>query len=102
MNAIVSTYTSNGPYEMPTKGQFRVSSLKELILNVRASMEDNSYQIGVFDADGQCKGIWVDESEPFSDGEGGYLMSPPAYVLYRPGDMSAGMWNLHLRHFKQH
>lgn len=64
-------------------------------------MEDADYQIGVFDDDGECKGIWVDESEPEPDGEGDWRNSKPAYVLYRPGSMSAGMWNLHLRKFKR-
>lgn len=64
-------------------------------------MEDGDYQIGVFDDEGQCKGIWVDESEPIDDGEGGMTLSKPDYVLYRPGDISAGMWNLYLRKFKK-
>ena len=81
----VCNYNSNGPYFAPTQGQYHASRLKDLIFHVRMCMEDGDYQIGVFD----------------DDGEGGLWLSEPAYVLYRPGTMSAGMWNLHLRKFKR-
>lgn len=97
----VCNYTSNGPYFPPTQGRYQAASLKDMIMHVRLCMEDSDYQIGVFDNDGECKGIWVDESEPVSDGEGGMMLSEACYVLYRPGDMSAGMWNMHLRKFKR-
>jgi hypothetical protein len=64
-------------------------------------MEDNDDQIGVFDDDGNCKGVWIDEAEAISDGEGGYIREKPCYVLYRPGSVSKGMWNTFLRSFKK-
>jgi hypothetical protein len=100
MLCTIRTYDSNGPYFPPTQGVYQASSLKETIFHVRQSMEDGEYQIGLFDADGECKGIWVDEAEPESDGEGGWHNAKPFYVLYRPGSMSKAMWRMHLSKFK--
>lgn len=97
----VCNYNSNGPYFAPTQGQYHAARLKDIIFHVRTCMEDGDFQIGVFDDDGECKGIWIDESEPVSDGEGDFVLGKPDYVLYRPGTMSAGMWNMHLRKFKR-
>jgi hypothetical protein len=95
----VCNYDCNGPYFAATQGIFNASRLKDIISHVRLCMEDGDYQIGVFDNDGECKGLWVDESEPEPDGEGGWDVSKPYYRLYRPGEMSQGMWNMHLRKF---
>ena len=81
----VCNYNSNGPYFSPTQGQYHAARLKDIIFHVRTCMEDADYQIGVFD----------------DDGEGCMVLAKPDYVLYRPGSMSAGMWNLHLRKFKR-
>lgn len=97
----VCNYNSNGPYFSPTQGVFHASRLKDIIFHVRTCMEDCDYQIGVFDEDGECKGIWVDESEPEPDGEGDWAMPAPAYRLYRPGEMSNSLWNMHIRKFKR-
>lgn len=97
----VCNYNSNGPYFSPTQGQFHAARLKDIIFHVRQCMEDCDYQIGVFDDDGECKGIWVDESEPECDGEGDWRLPTPAYRLYRPGEMSNALWNLHVRKFKR-
>lgn len=64
-------------------------------------MEDSDYQIGLFDADGECKGIWVDEAEPEPDGEDGWLNPPAAYKLYRPGDVGKELWRLMISKFKR-
>ncbi len=64
-------------------------------------MEYGDYQMGVFDEDGQCKGIWVDEAEPMENEEGCKVLGPNCYVLYRPGSISKGLWNLHLSKFKK-
>jgi len=64
-------------------------------------MEDNEWEIGVFDDNGQCKGIWQDDAQAIPDGEGGMVLEKASYVLYRPGDMSAGLWNLSLSKFKR-
>jgi len=97
----VCNYNSNGPYFPPTQGCYQAARLKELIMHVRVCMEDGDYQIGIFDDAGECKGIWVDESEPEPDGEGGWSQNKPFYVLHRPGSMSKAMWKLHLSKFKR-
>ncbi len=101
MPCTIRTYDSNGPYFPPTQGVYQASSLKEMIFHIRQSMEDGEYQIGFFDADGECKGIWTDEAEPEPDGEGGWHHTKPFYVLHRPGSMSKAMWRLHLSKFKR-
>jgi hypothetical protein len=97
----VCNYNSNGPYFAPTQGCFQAASLTELIMHVRMCMDDGDYQIGIFDDDGECLGIWVDEAEPEPDGEGDWRYPKPFYVLHRPGTMSPAMWRLHLNKFKR-
>jgi hypothetical protein len=97
----IRNYDDNGPYFSPTQDIYQAANLQDVIFHVRQCMEDNDYQIGLFDADGQCKGMWLDEAEPEPDGEGGMMLGKPCYALYRPGQMSAGMWNLHLSKFKR-
>jgi hypothetical protein len=100
MLCTIRTFSSNGPYFPPTQGVYQASSLREMIFHIRQSMEDGEYQIGLFDADGECKGMWVDEAEPEPDGEGGWHNAKPFYVLHRPGTMSKAMWRMHLSKFK--
>jgi len=97
----VRTFTSNGYYFDATQEVYQAARLKDLISHVRQCMEDSEYQIGIFDGEGKCKGFWLDEAEPVSDGEGGMVLEKPAYVLYRPGDIPAGIWNVHLSKFKR-
>lgn len=97
----VRNYDSNGPYFAATNAIYQAASLRDLIFHTRLCMADGDYQIGVFDDNGECKGIWVDEAEPEPDGEDGWMTPAPAYTLYRPGDISAGMWNLMVSKFKR-
>jgi hypothetical protein len=97
----VRTFDSNGPYFPPTQGVYQASSLRDIIFHVRQAMEDGEYQIGVFDSDGKCKGMWTDEAEAIPDGEGGMTMEERSYALYRPGHMPAGIWNMHISKFKR-
>ena len=97
----VRTFTSNGYYFDATQGVYQAARLRDLISHVRQCMEDLEYQIGIFDDEGNCKGFWVDEAEAEDDGEGGLVLQKPAYVLYRPGDIPAGIWNVHLSKFKR-
>jgi hypothetical protein len=97
----VRTFTSNGYYFDPTQEIYQAARLKDLISHVRQCMEDSEHQIGIFDDNGHCKGFWVDEAEAVDDGEGGLMLEKPAYVLYRPGDVPAGIWNVHLSKFKR-
>ena len=94
----VRTFTSKGPYFPPTQDVYQARSLKELVFHVRQCMEDNDYLIGVFDDNGKCKGIWEDTTEAVPGPAGG---EKPDYVLYRPGDLSAGMWNLMVGKFRR-
>ena len=86
----VCNYSSNGPYFPPTQGCYQASSLKEILFHTRLCMEDGDYQIGIFNGEGECKGMWVDEGEEES-----------CYKLYRPGTMNKEMWRLHLSKFKK-
>lgn len=97
----VCNYSDNGPYWPATQGRYQAARLKDLIFHVRLCMEDNDYQIGIFDENGECKGMWLEESEPEPDGEGGMIQGKPCYTLYRPGSMSERMWHLHLSKFKK-
>ena len=97
----VCNYNDNGPYFSATQGQYQAARLKELLMHVRVCMEDADQAIGVFDDDSECIGMWLDEAEPVDDGEGGMVLGKPCYQLYRPGDLSAGLWNMHLRHFNR-
>jgi hypothetical protein len=97
----VRSYMHNGYYFSPTQCIYQAARLKDIISHVRQCMEDGEHQIGIFDSDGKCKGFWNDEAEPISDGEGGMVLEKPSYVLYRPGDMPAGIWNVHLSKFKR-
>jgi hypothetical protein len=97
----VRNYTHNGYYFPPTQSIYQAACLRDIIFHVRQCMEDNDYQIGIFDDNGHCKGFWVDEAEAISDGEGGMVLEKPSYVLYRAGKMPAGIWNVHLSKFKR-
>jgi hypothetical protein len=97
----IRSYSSNGPYFPATQGVYQAASLKDVLFHTRLCMEDNDFMIGLFDDNGKCKGIWEDTAEGIPDGEGGMTIEKPAYVLYRPGDLSAGMWNLMVSKFKR-
>ncbi len=99
--ATIRSYDSNGPYFPPTQGVYQANSLKDVLFHIRQCIDDGEYQIGLFDDAGKCKGIWQDEGESEPDGEGGWTYAPKAYVLYRPGSMSEGMWQLCLSKFKR-
>ena len=97
----VRSFNNNGPYFPATRDIYQAASLKDFIFHVRQCMEDNEYQIGLFDDNGQCKGMWVDETDVISDGKGGMMLGKSCYTLYRPGDISTSLWNLHLSKFKK-
>jgi hypothetical protein len=97
----VRSFNDNGPYFPPTQGIYQASSLREVLFHVRLCMEDNEQQIGIFDANGQCKGMWLDEAEPSPDGEGGMTMGKASYVLYRPGELGEWTWNNCLKKMKK-
>jgi len=96
----IRTFTKNGRHFPPTQGVYQVAYLRDALFHARQCMEDNEQWIGLFDSEGQCKGIWLDEARPMDDGEGGMTLGAPAYVLYRPGDLPAGLWNNYVANFK--
>lgn len=81
----VKTLKDHGPYFGCLRGNYQVTSLKELIFHVRLAMEDSEDLIGVWHED-YCIGIWEDEAEPEPDGEEGWQLPPACYVLHRPGE----------------
>lgn len=80
----IRTYTNYGPFG-PIKGCYQASSLKEVLFHTRLAMEDGEHLIGAFNEDGQCYGIWEEDSEPEPDGEGGFFLPRGRYELQRPG-----------------
>lgn len=95
----IRCYNDNGPYFPPTEGIYQAASLKDVLFHVRMCMDSGDQQIGLFDANGECKGMWLDEAEPEPDGEGGMTMGRACYVLHRRGSMSERMWQLYMKHF---
>ena len=90
----ISCFQGGGPYFPPTVGLYQAASLSQLLFHTRLAMEDGEYLIGIFDDNGQCKGIWEDCAEAVPDGEGGMILEKPSYLLHRPHDTAPGMWNL--------
>jgi len=97
----VRSYTQNGPYFPPTQGIYQAASLRDLIFHVKQCMADSEEMIGLFDGEGECKGIWIDDAGPVDDGEGGMTLGMPMYVLHRPGDLPAGLWSAYVDNFKK-
>lgn len=80
----VRSYKDWGPYFSAEKGNYQCSCLRDVVFHARLAMEEGADYIGLFDADGSCKGIWQNDAEPEPDGEGGLLMPRASYVLRRP------------------
>lgn len=93
MITTIRTFTDNGPYFSDTSGSYQAASIKEVLFHVRLAMEDNEDVIGVFDADGNCKGIWQREVEGHVDSAGDTIVDHDAYALMRPTTKSQWMWN---------
>jgi hypothetical protein len=81
----VCTYSANGPYFPPAIMRYQAASLKDLLMHVGMAKEDGEDVIAVFDGEGRCKGVWENDAEPVSDGEGGWGWPAPAYRLLREG-----------------
>ena len=66
----VSTYKDEGPYYAASRTVLRVRDLTDLIFNVREAMEEAVDYIGVFDENGECKGVWSREGDvEYGEGE---------------------------------
>ena len=80
----VRTYQDNGPFFPPTKGCYQAASISDVLRHCRLAMADGEHVIGLFDAEGACRGIWEDCTVPENDGEGGWCFPARTYDLLRP------------------
>lgn len=78
----VRTFSDNGPYFPPTVMKYQANCLKDVLFHTRLAMEDGEDTIAVYHDD-HCVGLWQNDAEPEPDGEGGWLMPSPCYVLLR-------------------
>lgn len=88
----IRTYQDNGPYFDATKGCYQAATLQQLIFHIRQAMEDREDIIGIFGADGACKGIWQLDMEGHVDSTGDAIVDHEAYELLRPDTREQWMW----------
>lgn len=89
----VRTSTDNGPYFDASHGSYQAASLKDILFHCRLAMDDGEDIIGIFHDDA-CIGIWQNEPDVDSDGEGGWDRGPNAYVQYRPDGSSPKLFKI--------
>jgi hypothetical protein len=92
MITTIKTFQDNGPYFSCTKGSYQAASLQQLIFHVRLAMEDREHIIGIYGADGACKGIWQLDIEGHVDSAGDAIVDHEAYELLRPDTREQWMW----------
>lgn len=95
----VCAYKDNGFYYEVDKIVKEATSLSSLITTVRSFMEDGMDEILVLTDKGVCKGAWFDDAEPEPDGEGGWYMTGPSYVLNRPSKTNTKTMDLCVNRF---
>lgn len=93
--SILLASKDNGPFWSPDHHTIPISSVTEMISNVRNLMELGVDKIAVFDSDNKFKALWIDEVEPEPDGEGGFLMPRACYTLYRANRISEKMLKIY-------
>ena len=89
----IRTYQDNGPYFDATKGCYQAATLQQLIFHIRLAMEDREDIIGIFGADGACKGIWQLDIEGHVDSAGDTIVDHEAYELLRPSTKNKWTWD---------
>lgn len=67
---------------------YQAASIRDLLRHVRLAMADHEDTIGIFDAQGTCKGLWQRELEGHVDSAGDTIVDGDGYVLSRPGGRS--------------
>lgn len=67
---------------------YQAASIRDLLRHVRLAMADGEDTIGIFDAQGACKGLWQRELEGHVDSAGDTIVDGDGYVLSRPGGRS--------------
>jgi hypothetical protein len=92
MNCTVRTFKENGPYFPPTVMRYQANKLSDVLSHCRLAMEDREDIIGVFEADGTCKGIWQLVVEGHVDSAGDSIVVHEAYELLRPSTRSQWIW----------
>ena len=92
MITTIKTFQDNGPYFSCTKGSYQAATLQQLIFHIRLAMEDREHVIGIFGADGACKGIWQLDIEGHVDSAGDAIVDHEAYELLRPDTREQWMW----------
>jgi len=92
MITTIKTFQDNGPYFSATKGSYQAATLQQLIFHIRLAMEDREHIIGIFGADGACKGIWQLDIEGHVDSAGDAIVDHEAYELLRPDTREQWMW----------
>jgi len=88
----IRTYKDNGPYFDATKGCYQASCLKDVLFHTRLAMEDREDVIGLFGADGACKGIWQLIIEGHVDSAGDSIVDHEAYERLKPSTKSQWTW----------
>ena len=88
----IRTYQDNGPYFDATKGSYQAATLQQIIFHIRLAMEDREHVIGVYGADGACKGIWQLDIEGHVDSAGDAIVDHEGYDLLRPSTKEQWMW----------
>jgi hypothetical protein len=89
----VRTFTDSSPYFNPFRGSYQAARLKDILFHCRLAMSDGEDIIGIFHDD-HCIGIWQNEPDVDSDGEGGWDRGPNAYVQYRPDGSSPKLFKI--------
>ena len=89
----VRTSTDNGPYFDASHGSYQAASLKDILFHCRLAMDDGEDIIGIFHDDA-CIGLWQNEPDVDSDGEGGMMRCANAYVQYRPDGSSPKLFKI--------
>lgn len=92
MLTTVRTWTDNGPYFASTRGCYQAATLKDLLFHVRQAFEDREDVVGVFDPEGNCKGIWVKEIDGYVDSAGDSIIEGESYEFLRPDTRQQWVW----------
>jgi hypothetical protein len=89
----IRTSTDLGPYFNTSHGCYQAASIKDILFHCRLAMDDGEDIIGIFHDD-TCIGIWQNEPDVDSDGEGGMMRCANAYVQYRPDGSSPKLFKI--------
>ena len=89
----IRTSTDHGQYFDTSHGSYQAARLKDILFHCRLAMDDGEDIIGIFHDD-TCIGLWQNEPDVDSDGEGGMMRCANAYVQYRPEGRSPKLFKI--------